>query len=181
MATANGSTSTNSSGESNVSFDYTTKGGSDCISDANMAEIVRRIQGFVTSDETGDVVFSVNAPNDTRKLWIEISSTGAIIGTIKRYDTSTGSWVDDHYVPGAAADPLQIDITATTPGAADQVVVYNHNFGTTDYFYTVAYTDDPTASGRWFETASDADNLTLRFLDLSGVSLVVKILEYDNA
>lgn len=59
---SNGSTNTNTSGESNVGFDYSLKQNSDCISDANMSEITRRLQGFVTSDETGDVVFSQNAP-----------------------------------------------------------------------------------------------------------------------
>lgn len=178
--TSNGSTNTNTSGESNVAFDYNLKKASDCISDDNMAEITRRLQGFVTSDETGDVVFSQDPPNDVNKIWIEISNTGAIIGTVKRYDTATGQWVDDHFVPGIEDEPLKLFIKVDTIASDDQIIQYNHSFGTGNYIYTVTMRSAQTVEARWFQESNDNENLEIHYLDMIGVEVELRVLEYDN-
>ncbi len=171
-------TTTNTSGESNVAFDYTVKGGSDCVSDKVMAEITRRIQGFIQSDELGEVVFSPDEPNSKLKIWIETDATGAIIGTIKRYDSSTGKWVDDHTV--LPSTQLKMFIKSDTISSNDQVITYSHNLATTNYFYTITYKTSPLTGARWFQQLSDANDLAIRYLDLSGVQVEVKIIEITN-
>jgi len=179
-ATNNGSTNTNTSGEGNVGFDFTLKNGSDCISDKNMSEIARRIQGFVQSDETGDVVFSKDPPNDTRKIWIETSNTGAIIGTIKRYNTATSVWVDDHTVLPDPADIKSFTETRVM-GSDDEVLVYNHNFGTSSYGYAIFWTSSPLDTARWWEVSKTSNTLQLRVLGASGVSVKITIIEIITA
>ena len=175
-ATSNGSTNANTSGESNVAFDYVLKRGDDCISDKNMAEITRRTIGNVTSDETGDVVFSQKSPNDTRKIWIEISNTGAIIGTIKRYSTASGQWQDDHT---ELPDPAEIKKFTETRimSSDDETLVYAHNFGTASYAYSIIYTSAPLDTARWHQASKDINTLELKVLGASGVSVEITIVE----
>lgn len=129
-ATNNGSTNTNTSGQSSVAFDYVLKKGGDCLPDETMAEITRRTIGAVISGEFGDVIFSKDPPNDTKKLWVEESNTGANIGTIKRYESATGTWVDDHFTgddPSASlnsGDVVQRKVQSFTPSAAQIVSTF---------------------------------------------------------
>jgi hypothetical protein len=176
----NGTSNTNTSGESNVALDYIKQAGSDCITDKNMAEIARRLVGFVSSDETGDVIFSVDPPNDTKKIWIEISNTGAIIGTIKRYDSATGQWVDDHT---ELPDPTEIKrfSETRTMGSDDETLVYNHNFGTTSYGYAIVYTSAPLDTARWYQVNKDINTLELKVLGASGVGVEITIIEIITA
>lgn len=176
-ATSNGSTNTNTSGETNVEFDFSEKGVSDCISDKNMAEMVRRLKGFVTSDETGDVVFSQNPPNNQNKLWLEISNTGAHVGTVKRYKTSTGEWVDDHTeLPDIPEFIIPKNFEENfTMASDDETVVINHDLADSDYFYDVVYLDEPTIESRWFEVDRASNSLTIRVKSATGVEISVRI------
>lgn len=168
----NGTANNNTSGESNVQFDYSLKRESDCVSDANMAEIARRLQGFVASDQTGDVIFAPFPPNDTEKLWVETSSTGAIIGTIKRYDSATGNWVDDHFDEDDLPEVTQrypktyseVKQTTSDPGAGELQTI-DHNLSTDSYFYTITWLDFPEDDTRWWEISRTSDQLQIRIKD----------------
>lgn len=178
--TSNGSTNSNTSGESNVDFDFVQKGGSDCISDKNMAEFVRRLIGAVTSDETGSVVYSTSPPNSTTKLWVEVSNTGAVIGTVKRYDTATGAWVDDHFHPDDPDEIPKLFVKVDTISSDDQVIQYSHSMGTGKYIYTVTPKSEPTADSRWFQVSRGADDLEIHYKDMTGVEVEIRVLEYNN-
>jgi len=178
---SNGTTTTNTSGETNVQNDYTKKKpGVDCIPDKQMAEIARRLQSFVVTDESGDVVFTPDPPNLKTKLWVETDVTGAIVGTIKRYDSDTGQWVDDHTVLPDIPENLipKIYIEEFDIGSNDATIVINHNFSTARYFYTVTPLEDPTEDGRWYESGSAINSLTLKFIAMSGVSVKITVVEY---
>lgn len=176
----NGSNTTNTSGETNVQFDYTKKAASDCVSDKNMGEIARRLQGFLVSKTTGDVIFSQNPPNDKLKLWVEIDSTGAIVGTVKRYDSATGQWVDDHTVIPEPPGSLKLFIQEVDILSNDQTVLFTHLFDSEDYIYTVTNKTAPLAEARWYQDNFDPDFFTLHFLDMAGVTVEVRGIEYDN-
>lgn len=178
MSATTGTTNTNTSGETNVAHDIKKKTGSDCLDDKTMEEIARRLVSFVESDEVGDVVFSPEPPNSKTKIWIETDATGSIIGTVKRFDSSTGQWVDDHFDP--SVEPLKLFIKVDTIGSDDQVIQYNHNFETGEYIYTIVYKGEPTVDARWFQASADNDDLEIHYLDLSGVEVEIRILEYDN-
>lgn len=178
---SNGTTTTNTSGETNVQNDYTKKRpGVDCLSDKVMSEIARRLQSFVVTDESGDVVFTPNPPNTKTKLWVQTDITGAIVGTVKRYDSNTGEWVDDHTVLPDIPENLipRIYIESYEIASADETIVVNHNFDTPRYFYTVTPLSDPTASGRWYESGSALNSLTLKFISMPGISVRVSVVEY---
>lgn len=183
----NGTTNTNTSGEASVAFDFVRKGGSDCVSDKNMAEIIRRLVGSVKSDETGAVVFSVNPPNDKKKIWVRTSAAGGIIGTIKRFDSASGQWVDDHTVIPDPPEPKEYKnfTEVHTLGSDDETFVLNHNFGTNDYLYQVVFTSNPSPNpspslnGRWYEVNKATNSLELKFLDANGASFRVTIWEVD--
>jgi len=180
MPASNGSSTTNTSGDSNVGFDFTKKGGSDCISDSNMAEITRRIQGFITSSTAGDVVFSQNPPQNKLKLWVQLDETGDIIGgKIYSYDSDSGLWIDGHFIPDSDK-PLKLFIKEVAISADDQVVDFSHSFSTLNYIYTVVNKTEPLAEGRWYQESRDGDDLSLHFLQMIGVTVEVRILEYNN-
>jgi len=174
---ANGSSTTNTSGESNVGFDFSKKGGSDCISDKNMAEIVRRMQGFITSSTSGDVIFSENPPQSKLKLWVQIDGTGAIIGgKIYSYDSDSGEWIDGHTV---LPDPFEFKsfIETKVMGSDDETIVFAHNFGTNSYGYNIKYTSAPLDTARWYQVNKATNNLEIKVLGASGVSVEVTIIE----
>jgi len=172
----NATAANNTDGQSSVDFDFTKKGGSDCIPDKIMAEIVRRIQGFIISGELGDVIFSADPPNNPKKIWIEIDANGSIIGTVKRFDTESGEWVDDHT---ELPDPFDLkDFAGTkTLGSDDETVNFNHNFDSDSYGYAVFWTSDPSEDGRWFEVDKGINTLEIKVLGASGASLRIEIIE----
>ena len=172
---SNGSTNVNTSGVDNVGFDFRKKGGSDCISDKNMAEMARRLLGFVDGGEAGDVVWAPEPPNDKEKIWIEKSAAGGIIGTIKRYDSPTGDWVDDHTELPDPPEPPENASEEFTMASADETVIMNHDFGTENYIYFVYPLSDPTAAGRWYEISKGANTLSLKFLDMNGAQVRVNL------
>lgn len=175
-ASNNGSTNTNTSGQSSVAFDFVLKKDSDCIPDETMAEITRRTIGTVTSGEFGDVIFAKDPPNDTKKLWVEESNTGANIGTVKRYDSASGEWVDDHTVfPAIPEFPFPaFEEEDFTVASNDETIVFNHNFGDSEYYYDVVYTSEPTTSSRWWEVNRDENSLTIRIKDANGVGISIR-------
>jgi len=174
---SNGSTNVNTSGESNVGMDYKKKGGSDCISDKNMAEVARRLVGTLESDEAGDVVWSPDPPNNKEKLWVLKSQAGGIVGTIKRYDSPTGEWVDDHTeLPEPPEPPATYSMSAVI-ASANETIVVGHNFGTQNYIYFVTPTSDPLNGGRWYEVDKETNNLTLKFLDSTGVNYRIDVYQ----
>lgn len=119
-------------------------------------------------------------PNNTQKIWVETSNTGAIIGTVKRYDTATASWVDDHFHPGIEDEPLKLFIKVDTIGSDDQVIQYSHNLSTGNYIYTITPKTESVADARWYQESRDNDNLEIHYRDMIGVEVELRILEYDN-
>lgn len=87
----------NTNGEDNVSHDFIDKSVSDCLSNKVMAEITRRLQSNIEFNDGLQVVFAPEPPNSKERLWVKKDTTGGIIGTIKRYDSPTSDWVDDHF------------------------------------------------------------------------------------
>ncbi len=178
---ANGTTDTNTSGEESVAFNFKKKGPSDCISDKNMQEFARRLIGVIKSDELGDVVFAVNPPNNTKKIWIETVPAGGNIGTIKRFDGATGEWVDDHTV-------LPDEFSQVFPESASEVVldsgsndqfthVFAHNIGAGKYIYTITPTSQPANDSKWWENTKDVNSLSIDFRNSNGVTYRIDILE----
>jgi hypothetical protein len=172
MASNNGSTNTNTSGDSNVGFDFTQKTGSDCISDKNMAEITRRLIGAVDSDGDSCCVFAPDPPNNTKKLWIETTDNGQIIGTIKRYDSESGQWVDDHLECGDCEEeggdalyPRFWSEEQETTELTDTELTYNHNFGTLSYTYNFYWLDVPKNDTRWWETEKNENYVKVTIRD----------------
>ena len=71
------------------------KSGSDCLSDKVIAEIARRIQIDVPSENTGTDIWSeATEPSNKALIWWPIDPlTKARIGVPKAYDTTTATWV----------------------------------------------------------------------------------------
>lgn len=78
-----------------VALDFMLKSGSDCISDDRMAEIVRRIVATVErGTEQGNIVFSVEEPEDHTKAWQQIDPVTKLpVGQYKVWDNEQQKWV----------------------------------------------------------------------------------------
>jgi len=179
-----GTTAVNTTGETNVSHDVKKRTGSDCIPDKQMEEIARRLISFVESDEGGDVIFAPVPPNDKRKLWVETDAAGAIIGTVKRFDSKSGQWVDDHTV--AAETPDQVfPRTFIFAGSVDEndatEVEIEHDLDTEDYFYDFVPLSEPDNDARWHEVSKTANLLTISLRKYQDIDFEVRILENLSA
>ncbi len=174
-----GTTPVNTTGETNVIHDVKKRTGSDCIPDKQMEEIARRLISFIDSVQVGDVVFAPEPPNNKKKLWVETDATGSNVGTIKRFDTKSGQWVDDHtIIPEIPDIPIpQIFEEAFTMASNDETIVMNHDFDTDQYFYGLVYTSNPTNDSKWNEVTKSNNSLTLRVRNANGVTLRVSIKE----
>ena len=69
----------------------------ECIDDDIRYEISEafRVVVEIPSNFNSGVIFSVNPPTDTSKLWQPVDAgTGLPIGNVKKYDNETASWID---------------------------------------------------------------------------------------
>jgi len=173
MSSTTGTTAVNTDGATNVAHDVKKKSGSDCIDDRIMEEIARRLISFLESEDTGCCSFTPEPPNDKRKIWIQTDATGSIIGTIKRFDSKTGQWVDDHLTcedcefeeGGAQRLPQFFTEASQTTSLTDTTLDFNHNFGTNSYMYTFKFTDVPKNDTRWWEESRDENTVSITIRD----------------
>lgn len=80
----------------------------ECISEKQMAEIVRRLQGVITFADPNVIARSQSQPTDTTKLWFQTNSQG-LVTNIKFYNTNTGKWED---VISTAPETNRVCLTA---------------------------------------------------------------------
>ena len=185
MAT-NGS-NTNSNGQSDVQFAATPAiPGVDKISNANMNEIVKRLQGFVGGGITGAVSYGPVPPQDKSLLW----DPGD--GNIYRYDPDTGQWVTGNQneisYPGMSmltgnqiSDPgdglffeqqyprvVTYDHTVLSVGAESIVVPVNPVFFNADYIAVVVPLYDAPDSS-WYEVSRAVGSYSIVYTDTGWV------------
>lgn len=88
----NGSDS-NTSGANVVAFGFKSQVSGDTISDRQMQELIRRLEGSVTPAETGDISSSADEPTDKTAIWWPVDPTSGVrIGQPRTYNTATGKW-----------------------------------------------------------------------------------------
>ena len=183
---ANGS-NTNSSGESDVDFDYTKAvDGTDNLSDKVMAEIARRLQAFTGSGVSGAVVGGESPPQDTSKLWDKGD------GQVYRYDLASAAWLPTTATPpsnpfpgvseksgniitlesdGIAAVPVDgriIDdiyfISADDPDDPFVIININPPFPSAEYFVSFIPLHDMKPDTRWYETVKTASQYKIKLI-----------------
>jgi hypothetical protein len=76
-----------------VLFGFNPGGG--CIPDTSMQEIVRRLTGYVASDNDGGYIRSVGAPSDLTATWVPVDANGNRVGNNRVYSPESGQWVED--------------------------------------------------------------------------------------
>jgi len=67
----------------------------DCISEAQMQEIARRLSVTLTQTGDGSVVYSVVPPPNKNAIWVPVNIEGERIAPNRRYDYTAGEWMDD--------------------------------------------------------------------------------------
>jgi hypothetical protein len=107
MAASNNGSNVNSDGLSDVIFAFAPGvPGVDLLSEPVIAELTRRLKGFVGSGVSGAIVYGSTPPQDKSKLWDKGD------GQLYRYDPVTGTWItgdnsDTEIYPGLSADAGQ--------------------------------------------------------------------------
>jgi hypothetical protein len=180
--------------------DFARKIVGDCVSDALMAEIARRVLVFFKQPDP-QIVRSATAPSDKTKLWLPVDAvTGAPTGVLQVYNATTGQWVDSSVI-GQCISSQEGNLLKTdeegcllvpsgeTPGVTD---VYTETLtpdGSNEAEVDLVYTkfedtdaeigvnvvdDDPAATFRWAVSDRAVNGCTVKFFGLSG-STVVKL------
>lgn len=84
----------NTAGANNVVIDAVEKTGEDCISNAHMQEIARRLNARVENRTDSDIWGGTEAPEDKTLLWWpKDSTTGVRLGQPKVWDAATEAWI----------------------------------------------------------------------------------------
>lgn len=136
-------------GESTLaSNDFAVRGGSDRISDSDMAEIARRLIITLELKEAGNVVFSANPPGDKSKVWWQVDGiTGIPTGSPKVWNSTTQTWENVQTVASAYVPPQKRSVTVLADAGQSQHTVNFPTIQTTDY--SVQITPTTFIGGNW--------------------------------
>jgi hypothetical protein len=128
--------------------DFVSQSGSDCLPDAVMEEIARRIIVTLEAASQGNVVFSATPPDDKSKVWWQLDPATLIpIGSPKLWNETTQAWepitsTGQTYVP-----PRKRHGTIYAPAGASTVNFDFAELGTDDYSCTI--TPTTFLNGSW--------------------------------
>src|SRR6266853_5113420 len=77
-----------------AALDFTPKGVSDRLSDAQMAEIARRLVVTFENISQGNILLQPDPPADLTKIWGQTDPTsGVLIGQLKKWDADQKKWI----------------------------------------------------------------------------------------
>lgn len=192
MATApNNGGDSNTDGRRNVQFGFNPGGG--CIPDTAMQEVVRRLTGYVASDNDGGYIRSVGAPSDLTATWVPVDANGNRVGNNLVYSPEIGDWVEDF---GSTASGVlfvsKVEGNLIVVGADGGIYVAKKNFSVVNYAVSNNGTHninfqqfgiDPTKIGVNINYTSDpGENPAFRYYieALVDGELKLKILGFNN-
>lgn len=174
-----------------AAVDFSPTAGTDGIADSVMDEIARRLIVTLEAQTDGNVVFSVDPPDDKSKVWWQIDPVTSVpIGQPKLWNADEAAWVpisdsNQPYVP-----PLTRTGSLFAPEGNSTSNLDFSDIGTTDYQVTltpttfsngswgVAPTTFPTHFG-WIVANKATNQITVSFYGTpaGGITFEVDILE----
>lgn len=173
--------------------DFLRKTSGDCLSDAALSEIARRLLVFFRQPDP-QIVRSATAPSDKTKLWLPVDAeTGAPNGVLQGYNTTTGTWQDvssiGECISDAEGQALEVDeegcllvpkgklpgyceaieesVDADGSNEAELDVVYS-GFEDTNAEISVNFKTDPGANARWCVEDRSVNGCTIHFFGITG-------------
>lgn len=166
------------SGElSTAAVDFSDKSGSDCLSDAVMEEVARRLIVTLESDKQSNVIFSPTPPEDHLRAWWQTDQvTGIPIGQLKTWNDTQGQWVAVSQIESYSPPARRRILGHVAGGNPAQSVTFNfEDIKTEDYYVLLTPTTQavdltwnaaplsfPSAYG-WVVTQKNATSLVVSF------------------
>lgn len=146
-------------GKTIATVTYTPQQAGDCITDATMAEIVRRlIVAFTPNPQRGNLHYGPDEPADKSSLWLRQDDvTGLPVGTVLKYNFTTNQWEVATTVQ-APEDPV---VDKPVPVQTQQVetvnvgangtysITWDKAYDTNNYNVTITPVGDPGTAHIW--------------------------------
>lgn len=163
----------NTSGTNNVILDAIPKSGADCISDANMQEIARRISARVENRTDSDIWGGTTAPEDKTLLWWpKDTTTGVRLGQPKVWDAATETWIPLGTVtlPAYPKRTRRNGLEFVPAGASDKVFTFE-SMGTEDYMIYLSMTRK--VGGSWLAASANMTGFGWQIIGMSATTFTV--------
>lgn len=169
MSNGNGG-NTSATNLAQISFEPKRVG--DCVADATMTELVRRIIVTTEPEDNGSIVYSVTPPANKNAIWVPIDTNGNRTGPNKRYDYDQSRWETD--IQGfnefasntedvrnllvaigdtwSARDLLRESFTLTVSGNGDTAFTIGESIDDANYSVFITPTNNPADTKVYLKT-----------------------------
>lgn len=168
----NGSNS-NTAGKNVATVETEQKRESDCISDALMQEIARRLKVTWENSTEGDIIGTTEPPADKTKIWWpRDATTGTRIGQPKVWDAPTEAWValGNVTLPSQAKRRRKNGLQFVAAGAGPAVFTFE-SVGTDNYQIYLAPTRK--VGGTWLAASANMTGFGWQVLAQTETSFTV--------